>query len=159
MASFSLPLDLDPLPSLFNISPCGNPPSSARYDRQPFSNFPKIEIYVEQSRTTRTRTRCCFVTKNNRPRTWRTCCCRWNTPWYIRGKAPPKNTIPSSTSTTRRCCCHRVVVADLICAIRTLVWPNQLRFFPACPSMCPWTWPCTDTIRIVGIRVIYPVLK
>ncbi|ERL88854.1 hypothetical protein D910_06236 [Dendroctonus ponderosae] len=30
MGSFSLPLDLDPLPSLFNISPCGNVSSTLR---------------------------------------------------------------------------------------------------------------------------------
>ncbi|XP_066258099.1 protein glass [Euwallacea similis] len=30
MGSFSLPLDLDPLPSLFNISPCGNGSTSSR---------------------------------------------------------------------------------------------------------------------------------
>ncbi|XP_060528330.1 protein glass-like [Cylas formicarius] len=39
MGSFSLPLDLEPLPSLFNISPCGNATGNAAYkSEQSFQN-------------------------------------------------------------------------------------------------------------------------
>ncbi|KAF7279167.1 protein glass-like [Rhynchophorus ferrugineus] len=48
MGSFSLPLDLEPLPSLFNISPCGGSASSTPYKSEPGSQAQNPLLFRDQ---------------------------------------------------------------------------------------------------------------